>query len=155
MSDSTGLLLAISLAERKRDAVVQQLAQSQQNVRSALDQLEQLRSYAGDTDGRWVRNGTVGLSVELLKHHYQFSGRLQQAMVMQDGVIANLRRQAELAQKQLQAAESRLSGLKTVLSKRRAEAERLARRREQADMDEMAAQLFARTRAFNLQGEML
>ena len=74
---------------------------------------------------------------------------------MQEGVIANLRRQAELVQKQLQAAESRLSGLKTVLSKRRAEAERLARRREQADMDEMAAQLFARTRALNLQGEML
>jgi flagellar biosynthesis chaperone FliJ len=55
----------------------------------------------------------------------------------------------------LQAAESRLSGLKTVLSKRRTEEERLARRREQADMDEMAAQLFARTRALKLQGEML
>ncbi|WP_296510435.1 flagellar export protein FliJ [Rhodoferax sp.] len=153
MKDSSGLILAISLAERKRDAVVQQLVQAQHNVQSALGQLEQLKSYAGDTDGRWVRNGSTGLSVELLKHHYQFSGRLQQAIGMQEGVIVNLRRQAESVQQLLLAAESRLSGLQKVLAQRRADAERVTRRREQSEMDEMAAQLFARTRAHQLQGD--
>nr|WP_315465643.1 flagellar export protein FliJ [uncultured Rhodoferax sp.] len=147
MADSSGILLAISLAERKRDDVMRALAQSQQNVQVAMGQLEQLRSYAGDTDNRWGRTGSVGLSVELIKHHYQFSDRLQQAISMQNGVIANLQRQVEVVKQQLQQAESRLSGLNGVLKKRRVEAERVAQRRDQARMDEMAAQLYARTRA--------
>lgn len=153
MADSSGLLLAISLAERQRDAVLRTLAQSQQQVQAALGQLEQLQSYSGDTDKRWVQTGTAGLSVELLKHHYQFSGRLQQAISMQDGVIANLQQQVEGVKQQLLKAESRLSGLNTVLKQRRALADRTAQRREQAGMDEMAAQLFARTRAQHNQGE--
>jgi flagellar FliJ protein len=155
MKDSSGLLLAISLAERKRDAVMQQLAQSHQRVRSALDQLEQLQSYAGDTDGRWIRNGAAGLSGELLRHHHQFSERLQHAIGMQEGVIANLRRGADQVQRQLLAAESYLAGLQRVLAQRRAEGERRAQRREQAEMDEMAAQLFARTHRQSLQGNTL
>lgn len=153
MADFSGLLLAISLAERKRDEVIRALAQSQNNVQAAFGQLEQLRSYAGDTDNRWVRTGATGLSVELIKHHYQFSGRLQQAISMQDGVIANLQRQVAGVRHELQLAESRLSGLNSVLKKRRADAERTAQRREQARMDEMAAQLFSRTRAQQTQGE--
>lgn len=154
MADSSGLLLAISLAERKRDEVIRALAQSQQNVQSAVAQWEQLRSYSGDTDNRLLNAGGAGLSVELLKHHYQFSTRLQQAISMQDGVIANLQRQVDSVKQQLQKAESRLSGLNSVLKKRRAEAERVAQRREQAAMDEMAAQLFARTRSQQTQGEI-
>lgn len=147
MADSSGLLLAISLAERKRDACSRQLLNCQQNVHSAGAQMEQLQSYAGETDGRWVSRGSAGLSVELIKHHYQFSGRLQQAIEMQHGVIANLQRQEEGARQQLLQAETRLSGLNSVLKKRRMEAEQRNRKREQAGMDEMAAQLFARAQA--------
>lgn len=153
MADLSGFLLAISLAERKRDEVVLALAQSQRNVRAAMAQSEQLRSYASDTDSRWVNTGSTGLSVELIKHHYQFSGRLQQAISMQDGVIANLLRQVEGVKQQLQHAETRLAGLNSVLEKRRAEAKRITQRRDQAQMDEMAAQLSARTRAQQTQGE--
>jgi flagellar FliJ protein len=153
MADSSGLLLAIAQAERRRDDILRNLAQSQQREHSALDQLNQLRSYAGDTDQRWVQTGSVGLSVELVKHHYQFSDRLQQAIDLQDGVISNLRRQSDNVRQQLQKAESRLAGLQKVLQQRRAQAQLVARRREQAAMDEMAAQLFARTRAQLQQGE--
>jgi len=153
MADSSGLLLAIAQAERRRDDILRALAQSQQRVQSAADQLDQLRAYAGDTDQRWVHTGAVGLSAELVKHHHQFSDRLQQAMSMQGGVITNLQRQSDNVRQQLQKAESRVAGLKNVLQKRRAEAQLLAVRREQAAMDEMAAQLFARTRAQLQQGE--
>ena len=153
MADSSGLLLAIAQAERRRDDVLRALAQSQQRVQSAADQLDQLRAYAGDTDQRWVHTGAVGLSAELVKHHHQFSDRLQQAMSMQGGVITNLQRQSDNVRQQLQKAESRVAGLKNVLQKRRAEAQLLAVRREQAAMDEMAAQLYARTRAQLQQGE--
>jgi flagellar FliJ protein len=153
MADSSGLLLAIAQAERRRDDILRALAQSQQRVQSAADQLDQLRAYAGDTDQRWVHTGAVGLSAELVKHHHQFSDRLQQAMSMQGGVITNLQRQSDNVRQQLQKAESRVAGLKNVLQKRRAEAQLLAVRREQAAMDEMAAQLYARTRAQLQQGE--
>jgi flagellar biosynthesis chaperone FliJ len=74
---------------------------------------------------------------------------------MQEGVIANLRRGADQVQRQLLAAESYLAGLQRVLAQRRSEEERRAQRREQAEMDEMAAQLFARTHRQSFQGNTL
>ncbi len=147
MPESRGLHVAITLAERKRDACSRQLMSCQQNVHSADRQMAQLQSYVGETDGRLIARGSAGLPVELLKHHYQFSGRLHQAIELQQGVIANLQRQVEGAKRQLLQAEMRLTGLKTLLKKRLAEADLLARKHEQAQIDEMAAQLFARARA--------
>lgn len=153
MPNTNGLVLAISQAQRRRDEAMRTLALGRKNVEAAMSQLEQLRSYAGDTDARWLATGGGGLSVELLKHHYQFSGRLEQAISMQDAVVTNLQRTSERLKAQLLLGERRLAALSSLLKTRQLEAQRREQRREQMDMDEMAAQLFSRTKHSLHQGD--
>lgn len=141
-----GLMLAIELAERQRDERAKSLAQAQRNLAFGRQQMLQLESYAADTDARWSGAGAVALSAELVRHHYQFMARLQQAIGMQEGAITNLLQQEDAAKYALLKAETRVTGLQQVLRKRQAQATLLEQRREQAAMDEMAALLYARNR---------
>lgn len=152
MNPHHGLQLAIELAERKRDERAQVLAQAQRQVLVGQQQLQQLQSYAGDTDTRWTQGHNMALSAELIRHHYQFVERLQHAIGMQDGVIANLVRQENQCRAALVQAEMRLSGLKQVLEARKQLLVAAEQRREQGRMDEMAALVYAR-RVANAQME--
>ena len=141
-----GFLLAIELAERQRDERSQALAEAQRNLMFGRQQMDQLQSYASDTDARWTGAAAVALSAELVRHHYQFMARLQQAIGMQEGAIANLLHLEGVAQHILLQAECRVTGLRQVLRRRQIQAALLEQRREQARMDEMAALLYARNR---------
>lgn len=148
-----GFLLAIELAERQRDERAKQLADAQRNLMFGRQQMAQLQNYASDTDARWTGAAAVVLSAELVRHHYQFMDRLQQAIGMQEGAIANLVHVESVAKQALLQAECRVTGLQQVLRRRQAQAVLLEQRREQARMDEMAAQLHARNRSTPAFGE--
>jgi flagellar protein FliJ len=141
-----GLQLAIDMAVQQRDARLTALGQAQGRLRIGQQQQDQLQSYANDTDSRWASGASVAISAELVRHHYQFVGRLQHAIGMQEGVIANLVRQQEASRAELAQAEAKVAGLRKVLASRLEAAEQVAQRREQAQMDEMAALAYARKR---------
>jgi flagellar FliJ protein len=101
--------------------------------------LSQLENYSNDTDARWIGGHAVNLSVELIKHHYQFMDRLQNAVSLQVGVISNLEQQVTLAHQTLLQAEFRLAGFKQVLKGRRLAMNGVQQRREQRATDEFAA----------------
>jgi flagellar FliJ protein len=155
MSKFHAIELAIALATRQRDALALKHAQSIRNLNFGKDQLAQLTGYAADTDVRWTTGGTaVALSAELIRHHYQFMDRLQNAVQMQTGVLANLEVQVLAAHKALLQAEYKLAGLEKVLSARKTQHIGVLARREQRMTDEFAAQRHARTGAPRL-GETL
>lgn len=141
------LELAIEQATRQRDDQARRHAQAQRALEYGQGQLAQLQNYSNDTDARWIGGHAVNLSVELIKHHYQFMDRLQNAVTMQQGVIANLERQRASAHQFLLQAEYRLAGFKQVLKTRRAALGVEAQRREQRVTDEFAAMRHARGRA--------
>ena len=147
MSKFHAFEIAITLATRQRDAQAQKHAQAVRNCEFAKAQLAQLQGYANDTDARWLAAGMPGLSGELIRHHYQFTDRLQQAVQMQHGVIANMDRQLASAHQVLLQAEFRLAGLQQILESRRSAAQRLAQQREQRTADEFASQRYAQRRA--------
>ena len=140
------LELAIEQATQQRDAQARRHAQAQKTLQFAHGQLRQLQSYASDTDARWIGGHAVNLSVELIKHHYQFMDRLQHAVTQQLGVIANLERQLASAHQVLLQAEYRLAGFKQLIKGRRAEQQVLQERREQRSTDEFAAMRHFRNR---------
>lgn len=133
------LELAIEQATQQRDAQARRHAQSQRTLQHAHGQLSQLENYSNDTDARWVGGHAVDLSVELVKHHYQFMERLQNAVNLQHGVIKNLEQQLTHAHQNLLQAEYRLAGLKQVLKSRRLALNVVQQRREQLITDEFAA----------------
>ena len=139
MSALKSLSLAIELSVIKRD---QALAQLQKNVQAhafAQEQQQQLKQYADETDARWTRSGQAGTTPELMQHHYQFMGRLTQAIALQDGVLSGTTQRVEAAKQMLLQAEFRLASLKQVLASRQADLAKSHQRREQKQMDEFAA----------------
>ena len=155
MSKLKSIQLAIELAERQRDDCAKAVAQAKRTHSFSLHQLDQLQGYAGDTDERWMRSSSIELSAELIRHHYQFMARLQQAIALQGDAIANSLRQVESVEKALLQAEYRLAGLNQVLKGRQSAMLVVEKRREQRATDEFAAMQHARNRAQAMTGEIV
>ena len=139
MTGTGGLTVAVELATRKRDEAGQALAQVLRRHDHALQQLDQLSSYAADTQGRWSVSAQTHTSPQIVGHYYQFMARLDQTIALQQGVIDEAHRQCLAARKVLMEAEVYLAGLQRLLEKRRQEHARLAARREQKQTDEFAS----------------
>jgi len=137
--------VAIDVAGRKRDAASQVLGQAQQRHIAAQNQLTQLQTYADETEARWASQAQVCALPELMRHHYQFMDRLNQAIQMQKQMVLEQARWVELARKGLLEADIRVATLRQVLATKQKEAGRLQDRREQKQMDEFAAQRFGKS----------
>lgn len=154
MSALKSVVLAIDVAIRKRDQAGKQLMQAQRTYQFAQGQLDQLESYAADSESRWTASAQISMSPELLQHHYQFMGRLRHAIGLQDGVMSDLKRQLDEAKKLALEAEIRLAGLQTVMKKKQVDIAIVMARREQKQMDEFAAMQYARTATQPQYGEI-
>ena len=154
MPGLSGVVLAIKVATGRRDDVAKQVAQVHRTLSFAQNQLAQLQSYAGDTDAKWAGATSRVLSTELIRHHYQFMARLQNAIHLQSDVVAQTREQLEQAKHHLLQAEFRIASLSQLLKARQDTLRLREERREQRQSDEFAALLHARTRAKALNGEV-
>jgi flagellar FliJ protein len=155
MPQFRALTLAIAQATRQRDEQARRHGQAIRTLDYAKGQLAQLQNYSNDTDARWIGGHTVTLSAELIKHHYLFTDRLQNAVTLQQGVIGNLERQLAATHQHLLQAEYRLAGFKQVLKTRHAALQVVEQRREQRATDEFAANRHARNRALQTLEEIL
>ncbi len=153
MSAVKSLTLAIEVATRRRDQADQAWMQARRAVQQAENQLEQLQSYAGETEARWATAAAVTVSAELMQHQQHFMQRLRHAIGLQGGVMADLQRQAEAARQRRLQEEVRLTALEQLLKKKLAEQARLQARREQKQMDELAVLKYARAGGGPLHGE--
>ena len=139
MSALKSFLLAIDLATRKRDHATQGLGHAQNAYLFAQQQMVQLETYAAETELKWTVAAQIGTTPEMMRHHYQFMGRLQQAIELQKGALENEVRKVEFAKRVVLEAEFRLVSLSQVLKKKQAGIDLLQTRREQKQMDEFAA----------------
>lgn len=153
MSALKSVLLAIEHATLNRDALAKAAARVERNLFFARSQMEQLQNYAADTDVRWEGTAARGVSIELMRHQYQFMDRLQQAIAMQSDVLTQSTGQLEQAKAKLLQAEVRLLGLNQILKTRQAGLLRTQRQRQQRHTDEFAAMQHARNRALPMSGE--
>jgi flagellar FliJ protein len=153
MSALKGVLLAIEHATLQRDDLNKALARVERARDFARTQMAQLEGYATDTDARWTGTATRGVSVELMRHQYQFMDRLQQAIKMQNGVLIQAERQLEQARASVMQAEVRLLGLNQILKTRQTALLRTQRQRQQRHTDEFAAMQHSRNRSQPMSGE--
>lgn len=144
MSGLKSIELAITVAQKKRDLAGRKLVQAQLNLQHEQGQLDQLESYAADSQVRWTASAQISVSPELLRHHYQFMDRLRQAITMQVGVLADLECGLEVVRKQLIDADLRVTSLQKLRDRKQAELRVTAAKRDQKQTDEFAAMQFAR-----------
>jgi len=139
MAGQKTLLLAIDLATAQRDQAQAQLQKNLHAEAFAQDQMQQLQQYAQETEQRWMQGAQVSAAPEMLHHHYQFMSRLNQAIQLQDGVLASNRQRVDAARQGLLSAESRLASFKQVVATRQATVTKARQRQEQKQMDEFAS----------------
>lgn len=142
----SGIALAVEHARRQRDGLVEAHVATQHALADAQNQLGQLLSYARDTDARWIGSATNAHSAEVLRHYYQFGDRLQQAIQMQNGVIAGLNKAVAEAHAALIQGEFRLAAIQKLYATRLAQIQQMKSRREQIQFDELATMQFLRHR---------
>lgn len=147
--------LAIELATKRRDEAVRRLAGVQHALQHAELQLKQLTDYVGETDARLVRQADRTMSMEVLRHHYQFMTRLQEAIRLQSDAVRTAQRHVGGAREALAKAETAVLGLTKVRDARMAQLRLVQGRREQAAGDELATQLHYRQAAENSEGARL
>jgi flagellar FliJ protein len=139
MAALKSLLLAIDLATGQRDQARAQMQRTMQADAFAQGQMQQLKQYAQETEQRWMQGAQISTSPEMLQHHYQFMARLNQAILLQDGVISGTRQRVDAAKQVVLQAEFRLASFKQVLAGRQAALAKTQQRREQKQMDEFAS----------------
>jgi flagellar FliJ protein len=147
MPAPNALSVALEMALRQRDEA-RRLLQDARNVRQAAqDQLDQLEGYARETQNRWGMRPNAAVQPEVMYHHYQFMGRLDHAVGLQNGVVGAQAERVHAAEKALLATELRLASLKKLVEKRERDALQAQMRREQKQTDERAALQYRK--AFN------
>ena len=146
MSELKSVVLAVDMATRVRDDAGKVLLRAQRKWRGALDQIEQLESYAADTESKWSVTAQVRAVPEAVRNYYQFLDRLQQAIDLQRDVIADLQREIAVAKVALLDAEIRIASLNRLLSKQQTSIGRQQAGREQRQLDEFAAMQHRRLR---------
>lgn len=151
MSAVKSVLLAIQVATLRRDQAAAALTQLQQSQAFAQEQISQLQTYADETEARWAKAAQISVTPEMMRHHYQFMDRLQQAVILQEGVLGQWGSKVERARKHWLETEFRVTSLKQVLKSKQAELALVQGRREQKEMDEFAAMQTRRTAQQNLQ----
>ncbi len=139
MSSLKSLSLAIELATLARDQALTQWQNTLRAQAHGMDQMAQLKQYAGETEQRWNQASQRSTGPELLHHHYQFMGRLYQAITLQEGTLDAASQRVAFAKRKQVEAELRLASLQKLLDKKRLELRRQHLRLEQKHMDEFAA----------------
>ena len=131
--------LALELAQRRRDAAGQVLAQAVRLCQLAGDQLRQLQGYALETQERWALGARSQCSPQILCNFQQFMERLQQAIDLQQHALAQREQEREKARRELLAVDIRIASLNQLLKRRHMAASKGAAAQAQKHSDEFAA----------------
>ncbi|GLQ48894.1 flagellar export protein FliJ [Dyella flava] len=130
-SRSERLQPAVDQAQRRQKDALQRMAEQQQKLAGAEQQLEELRRYRRD-----YRLGDGGMTVSALLNRQQFVERIDQAIVQQERLIERLQRQVEAARQRWLQAHARENALDNVVERFRQQEQQREQRLEQAEVDE-------------------
>jgi flagellar FliJ protein len=139
MNDLQPLMALLTQTESDRDAALAAHRRAQVAHEAALAQASQLVDYRREYEQRWgMRFSTAG-HIELVQSYHGFITRLTQAVEHQQRVAAHASGQVDRAGAALVEAEMRVASVRKLIERRVQEVQRAGERREQRQLDELAA----------------
>jgi flagellar protein FliJ len=121
-----------------RDQATARLFLLVEQERRLAEQQQQLRTYRAQYRERWTTQFRSQAAIEVVQSYQSFVLRLDAALLQLDGQLEASQHQTQQAREALVALEARAAAVRTVLEKRRTDAQRVADRREQRAADELA-----------------
>lgn len=123
---------AVDQAHKRRNDAMQKLAEQQQRVARAEQQLIELRRYRQE----YAAGQGGGMSVAALLNRQQFIDRIDGAIAQQQAEVQRQQRQLEHARGHWREAHAREKALDSVVGQYRTQERKAEDRREQNDVDE-------------------
>jgi flagellar FliJ protein len=122
---------AADLAHDRQEAAMQRLAEQQQKLAKAEQQLDELQKYRAE-----YAEAAGGVSVSALLNRRQFVERIDQVIAQQIHEVARQRRLLDGVRNLWREAHAREQALGSVIDRYREQERKSEDRREQAEVDE-------------------
>jgi len=133
------LRLLLEKEQGRRDEAQAALRAAHAHLEAQKSQGDGLGQYRVEYVAKWSAKFQQGASMEIVRSYHGFMGRLDQAITQQQAVVAHAQRGVEAARERLVEREIRVKTVERLIERRIALAVRAQDRREQKNLDEMAA----------------
>ena len=129
--------------EKRRDEQMAAVRAAVANAEAQRQQADGLTTYRDEYCQKWSTQFQKAAQMEILRSYHGFLARLDQAVTQQQAVVAHAQRGVDAARQRLVEREVRVATVERLIQRRQALLARIADRRDQKNLDEMAARLSA------------
>ena len=124
--------------QKRRDEQMAQVRNAVANAEAQQQQAEGLTTYRGEYCQKWSAQFQQAVQMEILRSYHGFLSRLDQAISQQQSVIEHAQRMVEIQRQRLIEREIRVATVERLIKRREAMLAKVADRRDQKNLDEMA-----------------
>ena len=134
--------------QKRRDEQLAQVRNAVANVEAQQQQADGLTTYRTEYCQKWSAQFRQAAQIEILRSYHGFLARLDQAITQQESVVEHARRMVDVQRQRLIEREIRVATVERLIKRREAMLAKVADRRDQKNLDELAQRLStARARA--------
>lgn len=145
----SALIRLQELSQNKQEQAAKALKQATDALQGAQQQLAQLEQYHKEYGQRFNQESQSGFSSANYRNFRRFIGTLEYTIKEQNRRIEALSAQHLEIKQQWQACQQRCQAYDTLIQRQRRQALEQARKQEQRTNDELATQLFLRSKYFS------
>ena len=132
--------------QKRRDDQMAVVRNAVANAEAQQQQADGLGGYRAEYCAKWSAQFQRAASIEILRSYHGFLSRLDQAITQQQSVVEHAQRMVDVQRQRLVEREIRVATVERLIQRREAMLAKVADRRDQKNLDEMAQRL-ARARA--------
>jgi len=144
MATHSSLAILIGQAKSEADAAFRHLQQLTSDRQNAQNQLSALRSYRQDYASRLQNASEEGLSASNYHNFRRFIATLDEAIVQQNGLMAQIEQRIQIGLQNWQARKRRLNSYEALLDRENRERRARENRSEQRANDEISINMARR-----------
>jgi len=127
--------------QKRRDEQMAQVRCAVANVQAQQQQVDGLTGYRTEYCQKWSAQFRQAATIEILRSYHGFLSRLDQAITQQQAVVEHAQRMVEAHRQRLVEREIRVATVERLIRRREAMLAKVADRREQKNLDELAQRL--------------
>ncbi len=129
--------------EKRRDEQMAAVRAAVANAEAQREQADGLTTYRSEYCRKWSAQFRQAAQMEILRSYHGFLARLEQAITQQQSVLEHAGRMVEVQRQRLVEREIRVATVQRLIKRREDLLAKIADRRDQKNLDEMAQRLGA------------
>ena len=127
--------------QKRRDEQMAHVRSAAANAEAQQQQADGLTGYRAEYCQKWSAQFRQAAQMEILRSYHGFLARLDQAITQQESVVEHARRMVDVQRQRLVEREVRVATVERLIKRREATLARIADRRDQKNLDELAQRL--------------